>query len=327
MKWVNENKENQAFYDETIKLWEISENYLEPFDTNLDHTWNKIEDKLGKVETTETAKVIDMPPTTTESKTKTISIFSLKNVLRVAAVFLLAAAGFWMLKDGSSKKNFITHTTSANETKEILLPDNSQIVLNENSSLAYFEKDDKRNVELSGEAWFDVAHDKEHPFEITSGETKTTVLGTAFNVRAYPEEANVEVTVERGKVAFEEKANAQNKTLLPAGTEGVFYKKQKKVEKVEKVENEINNVSAWRTKTLVFDDLPMDAIIETLERYYKVNIETKTPKLLNCTFNGTYSDKPLEHIMEVFSAGLNNAHWKNENGTYWISGTCPQEVK
>ena len=323
MEWVNENQENQAFYNETVKLWTVSEKYSEPFETNLDNAWNQLENELRKIESTSTAKVIEMPQA--KSKAKTVSLFSLKNLVRIAAVFLIGGIGFWMLQNGgATEQNFVSYTTSADQTKEITLPDNSKIVLNENSTLAYVEKGGKRNVELKGEAWFDVAHDKEHPFEILSGETQTIVLGTAFNVRAYPSEANVEVTVERGKVAFAEKANTKNKTLLPAGTEGVFKKKEKKVEQVKKVKNEINNASAWRTKTLVFDDLPMDAIIETLERYYKVNIETETPELLNCTFNGTYSDKSLDLILEVFSAGLNNSKWENKNGTYWLSGTCPQ---
>jgi len=323
MLWVNESKENQSFYDETIKLWTVSENYSEPFDTNLDNAWNQFETKLEKIEPTEIKTSSSSP----QSEAKTISLFSFKNVLRVAAVFFLAGIGFWMLQNnGNEGQNFVTYTTSLEETREILLPDNSKVVLNENSQLAYVEKDGRRKVDLTGEAWFDVAHDKEHPFEIQSGEAETVVLGTAFNVRAYPEEAIIEVTVERGKVAFAEKANAKNKTLLPAGTEGVFYKKEKKVKQVKKVANEINNVSAWRTKTLVFDDLQMDVIIESLERYYKVNIETETPELLNCTWKGTYNDYSLEVILEILSAGLNNSKWENKNGTYWLSGTCPQEA-
>jgi len=325
MEWVNENQENQAFYNETVKLWTVSENYSEPFDTNLDNAWNQLENKLGKIETASSPKVVEMPQVQSKAEAKSVSLFSLKNILRVAAIFLIGGFGFWMLQNsGDAQQNFVSYNTPADQTKEITLPDNSKIVLNENSTLAYFEKGGKRNVELSGEAWFDVAHDKDHPFEILSGETQTVVLGTAFNVRAYPSEANVEVTVERGKVAFAEKINTKNKAELPAGTEGVFSKKEKKVIRVEKIANEINNVSAWRTKTLIFDDLPMDAIIETLERYYKVNIETETPELLNCTFNGTYPDEKLDFIMEVLSAGLNNAKWENKNGTYWLSGTCQQ---
>ena len=329
MKWVNKNQENQAFYNETIKLWTVAENYSEPFDTNLDNAWNQFENKLNKIEkaTASTAKVIDIPQVQTKSEAKTGVLFSLKNVLKIASVFLIGGLGFWLLQNvGNAEQNFVSYNTAADQTKEITLPDNSKVVLNENSMLAYVEKDGKRNVELSGEAWFDVVHDTEHPFEILSGETQTVVLGTAFNVRAYPKEANVEVTVERGKVAFAEKANTANKTLLPAGTEGIFYKKEKKVEQVKKIANEVNNVSAWRTKQLVFDDLPMQTIIESLERYYKVNIETETPELLNCTWRGTYKDYKLDVIMELFSAGFDNAKWENKNGTYWISGTCPQEV-
>jgi len=328
MKWVNENKENQAFYDETIKLWTVSENYSEPFETNLDNAWNQLENKLGSIETASTTKIVEMPSTQSKAEAKTISLFSLKNVLRIAAIFLIGGIGFWMLKNGGdTQEDFVTYTTSADQTKEITLPDDSKIVLNENSSLAYFKQGGKRNVELSGEAWFDVAHDKEHPFEILSGETQTVVLGTAFNVRAYPEEANVEVTVERGLVSFAEKSNAKNETKLPAGTEGIFYKKEKKVEQVKKIENEINNVSAWRTKTLVFDDLPMSKVIETLERHYKVNIETESQELMNCIYSrGTFEEKPIDFVMEIVDVTFPSIKIENKNGTYWLSGKCNQPI-
>lgn len=324
MKWVNENKDNQAFYNETIKLWTVSENYSEPFETNLDNAWNQLDNKLGGIETSSTAKVVEMPQAQSKAEAKTVSLFSLKNMIRIAAVFLIGGIGFWMLQNGSeAQQNFVSYTTTNAETKEITLPDNSKIVLNENSTLAYFEKSGKRNVELSGEAWFDVAHDKEHPFEILSGETQTVVLGTAFNVRAYPEEANVEVTVERGLVSFAEKSNAKNKTKLPAGTEGVFYKKEKKVEQVKKVETEINNVSAWRTKTLVFDDLPMSKVIETLERHYKVNIEIESPELMSCIYSrGTFEKKSIDFVMEIVDVTFPSIKVEKKNGAYSLSGTC-----
>ena len=93
-------------------------------------------------------------------------------------------------------------STERAEYKYILLPDSTQVWLNAGSTLDYPEHFDEatREVTLVGEAYFDVKHAAEHPFIIHTGQIQTTVLGTAFNINAYTDRSNIQVSVSRGKV-------------------------------------------------------------------------------------------------------------------------------
>ena len=165
---------------------------------------------------------------------------------------------------------------------------------------------------MEGEAFFEVEHlSEDHPFEIMSGDTKTTVLGTSFNVRAYPEEQRVEVTVETGKVAFEslkakEKKNAEGpaevkKVLLNKGDSGLFDKVERSIiRKEEKIEN----ANSWKTGQLTFSNTELRDVKEALERYFDIKISTSDEKILNCHFTGVYQKPELEQILEVLKFSL-----------------------
>ncbi|MFK7775790.1 MAG: FecR family protein [Saprospiraceae bacterium] len=282
MKWVNSDAKNQALLKETTQLWKISEEYDSPFDTNVNDAWKKV---AQKIEVTNDSK---------DSSVKIIRLSNFKQFLQIAAVILLGAVGLFFFFQNQEPELFAFNTNDE-QTLDFFLPDSSRVVMNENSHLTYQDLDGKRIVTLEGEAWFDVKHLDSIPFEIESGEAKTVVLGTAFNVRAYPQEDIIEVSVERGKVAFFEKKNIANTTLLPAGKEGVFYKKEKKIERDER-ENE--NAIAWRTLTLDFESLEMGKVIKTLEKYYevKINLDSRSK---NCRFKGTYEDFELETLLEI----------------------------
>ena len=285
MKWVDSDANNQALLKETTQLWKISEEYDSPFDTNVNEAWKKVEQKI---EVTNDSK---------DSSAKVIRLSNFKQFLQIAAVFLIGAVGLFFFFQNQEPELFAFNTNDE-QTLDFLLPDSSRVVMNENSHLTYQDLEGKRIVTLEGEAWFDVKHLDSIPFEIESGEAKTVVLGTAFNVRAYPQEDIIEVSVERGKVAFFEKKNIANTTLLPAGKEGVFYKKEKKIERDER-ENE--NAIAWRTLTLDFESLEMGKVIKTLEKYYevKINLDSRSQ---NCRFKGTYENYELGTLLEIIEA-------------------------
>ena len=308
LDWARADEKHQALLDEATQLWALSENYEEPFETDVKAAWEKVEQRLA---VTKDSK---------ESSAKVIGLSNFKRLLQIAAVFLMVAIGSFLLYPKKQTPQLLTYQTADEETLELLLPDSSRIVLNENSRLSFQQTKEKRQVSLTGEAWFDVQHMADLPFEIQSGATKTVVLGTAFNVRAYPDEEKIEVSVARGKVAFSEKENLANTTLLPAGTEGVFYKNKKTVVR-EKRENE--NADAWRTKTLIFDDTKLYKVFETLERYFEVKIEADAA-LKNCAFKGKYEQPQLENILKAIEFGT-DARMTKAGNTYKISGAgCPK---
>jgi len=287
MEWVNSDAKNQALLKETTQLWEISEEYDSPFETNVNEAWEKVAQKIA---ITNDSK---------DSSAKVIRLSNFKRFLQIAAVFLIGAVGLFFFFQNPAPELF-AFDTNDEQTLDFLLPDSSRVVLNENSHLTYQDLEGKRIVTLEGEAWFDVKHLDSIPFEIESGEAKTVVLGTAFNVRAYPEEDIIEVSVERGKVAFFEKKNIANTTFLPAGKEGIFYKKEKKIAN-QKRENE--NVNAWRTMTMDFENVELEKVFETLERYFEVEIEADS-KIRKCTLNGNYTNPKVEDVLNYIEAIL-----------------------
>jgi ferric-dicitrate binding protein FerR (iron transport regulator) len=164
------------------------------------------------------------------------------------------------------KKSIITERA---EYKYILLPDSTQVWLNAGSSLEYPEHFGKENREVSlvGEAYFDVKHAAEHPFLIHTGHLLTTVLGTAFNINAYPERSSITVSVSRGKV----KVSRDNR-LVATLLKGQEVNVSDRDSLVAQKNIAVNAVAGWQQGNLVYDDEPLQDIIADLQRVYSANI-------------------------------------------------------
>lgn len=306
MEWVDADAENQALLKETTQLWEISEKYDSPFETNVNDAWKKIEQKI---EVTNDSK---------DSSAKVIRLSNFKRFLQIAAVFLIGAVGLFFFFQNQEPELFAFNTNDE-QTLDFLLPDSSRVVMNENSHLTYQNLEGKRIVTLEGEAWFDVKHLDSIPFEIESGEAKTVVLGTAFNVRAYPQEDIIEVSVERGRVAFFQKENEENEKILEAGTEGVFDKIEKTEIKKDKRENA--NAVAWRTMKMDFENVRMSKVVETLEKYFEVKIELD-PIIKDCRFKGTYDNPKLENVLKAIEFMMDSKLVEEKDKITFLGGVC-----
>jgi len=157
-----------------------------------------------------------------------------------------------------------------------LLPDSTQVWLNAASTLEYPNRfaPGKREVYLTGEAWFDVKHAKKQPFLIHTGKVTTLVLGTAFNIKAYPGRENIIVSVSRGKVRvnYEEKEVA---TLTPGQQVKVSNSNNTAVQKSIAV----TETAPWQQGNLVYDDETINDIIADLERIYDVTIRLQNSTL------------------------------------------------
>lgn len=294
---VNSSDEHKAYFEEIQTLWEVSGKIEDdPIEINQEAAWQKV---AGRINPSEEL---------TEESGAIIRKFNFGQLLRIAAIFVGLATAFllWNEWTGDAVQTLVFQTTNE-EKRELKLPDGSIVWLNENSKLQYDPNFSPRIVELDGEAFFDVQHlESDESFEIRSGETVTKVLGTSFNVRAYPEEAQVEVTVETGKVAFEKQAAKEQveKVLLTAGESGIY----KKVEQnVVKQSTTISNANAWKKEELVFDDTPLAEVIKDLERYFDVEIEVENNDILRCPFTGAYPNPKIDQLVDVleFSLDLN----------------------
>jgi len=177
------------------------------------------------------------------------------------------------------------------------LPDGSTVVLNENSQLSYTAAfgHEAREVNFSGEGYFDIAHDPKKPFIVHTGEVKTTVLGTAFNLKAYKEQSNVEVTVTRGKVAVGDKKRVFD-NILPR--QQMIVNKTTHEFKRENVD--LDKVLAWQKDFLIIQDMTVENAAELIAKKHQVKISIENDAVKNCKISASFiKGESLEQILRV----------------------------
>ncbi len=184
---------------------------------------------------------------------------------------------------------------------QLKLPDGTGLWLNAGSKIRYsipFIRE-TRNVELTGEAYLQVAKNEMSPFLVRSGNTEVKVTGTSFNVKAYPDEEQVEVTLKEGSVSFYAQLAGDRK--LSAGLRSndhlVF---NKETGEAYKENTTINKFICWHKNVMVFDDTPMDQVARTLERWYGIKVIIADKEINTYSFTTTFENEPLFRVLELF---------------------------
>jgi ferric-dicitrate binding protein FerR (iron transport regulator) len=205
--------------------------------------------------------------------------------------------------------------TERSEYKYLLLPDSTQVWLNAASSLDFPEKFslDIREVFLSGEAYFDVKHADKVPFIIHTGKVSTTVLGTAFNIKAYPGRRNVVISVSRGKVKVSY-SNNEIATLLKGQQIKVNTSDSTLVEK----KNSSVLAGSWQRGNMIFDEDSFEDIVADLERIYNVQIQINNSSVKHLDISTSFtSEIGVEEALQILCR-LTDTDLKIENGIYKI---------
>ena len=175
----------------------------------------------------------------------------------IIACIIIVAGSTWLAnrsrdikKDVSQASPLTKKITERSEYKYLLLPDSTQVWLNAGSSLEFPNHftETKREVFLSGEAYFDVKHADKIPFIIHTGNISTTVLGTAFNIKAYPGRKTIIVAVSRGKVRV-----SRGDELVATLTKGQQVKVSNKDSDIAKKNIAETQVAAWQQGNMVYD--------------------------------------------------------------------------
>lgn len=196
------------------------------------------------------------------------------------------------------------------------LPDSTKGWLNSGSELEYsIPFKSQRNLVLKGEAWFDVAHNEEHPFIVQAGISKVKVLGTRFNMNAYPADNYIEVVLEEGKVEFSVGENGSQLTLKP--NERLVLSDNK----IQVYTTDAWKYNAWKDGKLVFRGDSMSEVARRIERWYNVEVVVKDKELELYTFRGTFQDDSLDEVLKYLSM-TSPIRYKiserkmNDDGTY-----------
>jgi transmembrane sensor len=236
----------------------------------------------------------------------------------IAATVVVLLAGFGWFANRPVQKQagaLDKKITGRSEYKYMLLPDSTQVWLNAASTLEYPHQfaTGKREVFLTGEAYFDVKHADKQPFLIHTGKVTTLVLGTAFNIKAYPGRENIIVSVSRGKVRvnYDEKEVA---TLTPGQQVKVSNTNKQGVQKkIAPAET-----APWQQGNLVYDDETINDIVADLERIYDVTIRLQNDTLGNERISTSFKREiGIEHALQVL-CNLTDTRLKLANNMYVI---------
>lgn len=210
------------------------------------------------------------------------------------------------------------YENSSAKILKIVLPDGSVVLLQPKTQLSYNQSDRLyRQVNLKGEAFFDVKRDESRPFLIYSGKMTTTVLGTSFNVKAYPKMETFEVSVVTGKVSVK---NETEKEIILSPKQQVVL-----VTKTDEMKVNVlppDKTFYWELSSLQFDDTHIEDVVKSIENNFNVKIKL-SPKLLNCRLSGNFDNVHLSTILEVICRSIEAEYVIEEQNISLKGNGCP----
>lgn len=231
---------------------------------------------------------------------------SLRRVASLVLLMGLMAALYWSTTLFKAEPALAVQQNPEGKRSLITLPDGSRVWLNADSRLEFPKKFDGplREVRLVGEAFFDVTHNPSQPFVIRLATASIRVLGTSFNVRAYPGDPTVRTTVVTGRVAFVPNRDATQPMVGKSADTTFILPNHHVVQQVNTLavteapvmaQKEI----AWKENRLVFDQTPMSEVARTLERWYGLHVVLEQPTLANCPLTATFEGQSIQEVMDL----------------------------
>lgn len=213
----------------------------------------------------------------------------------------------------------LSKQTSYGEQKTVKLPDGTKVRLNYGSKLIFPSEfgHSSREVTLSGEAFFEVKHNPDKPFIITTKDVQTIVLGTSFNINAYSDEDEIQVMVVTGKVRVQngvDPEKLEDVMLLPYEMVSLH----KVTGRVVKERYDPSEYLAWKEWKLIFRKATFDEVIDKLEKWYGVEIQIDQDLHIQGRFNGEFHNKSLDYVLKGLSFS-NRINFKIKDKTVTIN--------
>ena len=288
--WLRSDPRNQQEFDRLKHVWEQS---AEDFSRALPDSqalWKRLQSTIRKEQPFRAVHTGSQPSL-------------LQWVGRIAASVLLVL-GLCLSIYYWQQTGTLTQVTQRQQKKKVTLPDGTHVWLNASSQLSYPKQfgANERKVRLEGEAFFEVVHlGPNQPFIILAGETETTVLGTSFNVKAYPKR-EVQVIVVTGKVAMASSREPARRILVTKGFTGRFDPASEKLKR--EVTKDVNQI-AWKTGVLTFNKTSLNQVVDDISRHYHRNVRLTNAALGKCRFTAHFDHQPFEQVIRTLSLTFN----------------------
>jgi transmembrane sensor len=266
-------------------------------------------------------------------------MWKLYSGIAAGVLVMLAIGGYWWYAPKKAIPAPLAQMiTQKRSRSQVVLPDGSKVWLNAGSKLDYpkqFAPHAPREVTLEGEAFFVVTADAERPFRVHTKTFHVRVLGTSFNVRAYPQEDSAVTSLVQGSVEVVLE-NAANQVVSLRPNEKLTVPVQVHVTPVESntvadpvpiviyksklspVRDSILTETAWVQNKLAFKHLELEKVAAMLEEWYGVEIGFKDNRKKQLYFSGVFETESLEQVLNALETTLSFTWHKDAAGKIWI---------
>lgn len=280
---------------EFTAAWEAAGNSFSYSSAHLDQTWLKLQKEITISDNHLKFKIVKSP--------------FLKLAAMIVIVMVLSFTAYQLVRTHEKLLDVpvvvavVESDTHPVNITTITLPDGSTVKMNASTRIEYPERflANVRKVKLSGEAFFEVTRDTLRPFVIETDNASVEVLGTSFNVSAYPMSGLIEVNVESGKVRLTQRGEGKlvNKSaILPSGERGWLN-----VADGEIFHNEplAPNYSSWITKEIHFQRTPLSEAFSLLENIYHVKIKMENSDIGKIPYTANFANLKLDYIVDIIA--------------------------
>lgn len=283
--WKSISDENEKAFAEFEEIWQQTERLRVMQKYNAEDALLKVHGKIKKV-----------------GKLTFLEIF--KRVAAILVFPLLVASTYFYIQNSNKETvdiQWYTLKTGAGMRSHFELPDGTEVFLNSNTTLRYPDlfSGESRQVELLGEAYFDVEENKDVPFIVNTGDINVEVTGTEFKVSNYSCEEITEVVLVKGAVRLFQGTFAEQgkifKELVP-GEKATFLKQQNKLY-YEQVD--VEKYLAWKNGKLMFRGDSMEEVVRRLNRWYNVNIHLTGNHFGEYVYTATFEGESLIQVLDL----------------------------
>ena len=298
-KWANKSDENEAILRLSQKTWNETKTKIEVEGSEdiFENIINKIE---IKAQASHRQKVTNL---STRSSRRKLMYLAAAIALAMATTFMFINQFTDEASVATSKQESVQKVNTKGQKLKVLLLDGTSIWLNGESSLSYAKPFgvENRQVVLTGEAYFDVAHDANKPFTVKTGSISTTALGTTFNIQAYDTNSYIDVDLESGKVLVAvNEPDRQQQVFVDPGERVRFNKDSKRMLKSE---FDPLHVLGWKDGILSFKDANFEEVMSSLSRWYGVKfvIKNASKNENNWDYTARFENDYLSSILSGMS--------------------------
>ncbi len=309
--WLEKSTENQLLFDQFTDIWQASQYLKIKKNIDVHSAWYELQTQLHK---------------------KPDNQLLLRRWLQIAAIVIISllagGLGSYFLTQKQEpiiKSEMVEYVAPLGSRSFVKMPDGSKIWLNSGTTIQYKNSFgvNNRDIKLSGEAFFEVAKNKDLPFIVNTGDINVTALGTKFNVKAYKEEKTIETTLLEGSVKLESPAvKFKEAVVLRTNEKAVFTKEEQRIETIKNNDNfhkdenaatenkvamqiiksvDTSPIVSWKEKRWIISNEKLGALSVKLERRYDVNFIFDSEILKEYSFGGTLEDETLEQILKAIS--------------------------